>query len=192
MTDKNSRLQSPLNSAHDDEQRAAELAALDDQIKEAEAAQGDQVEQATTESQQRVDRLFGQTPMVDPSPGFAARVMAAIAQMPAYARRELGIGLALGLAFAAVIAVPLVVALAVALVVTLLDAGTLSSILQGAVEAAGYVVGLGRDAAGELRAWVQDSPAVAVLATALLPLVAIWAWLLWTLSGRGWRFNRPQ
>lgn len=178
MAPQNARFQQHMHDALDNELTDAEYEALQEQI----AASADTA--AEWESLRKTDQVLRETPPVSPSPQFAARVMAAIAALPAHTRRHLGTGLALGLTVVAFMTVPLVAVLLATLVLTITDPGTLTAVLQGAIDATSYLVGLGRDVMAELEAFVTDPAALPFLATVVIILVLGWGAVIWNLVGR--------
>jgi hypothetical protein len=175
----NQKLQRDMNHALDNQLSEAEFEALQVQMAEAPetAEQWDKMQQ--------VDRLLTATPKVAPLPGFANRVMAAIASMelPEFMNKRVGLGMAFGLLIVAFITIPVLSALLIGLVSMVTNAGAVHSFFTWVVEAAGYIIGIGKDITHELRALASDSPALPALITTLIPMIMLWAWLLWYLLG---------
>jgi hypothetical protein len=178
-----------MNSALDQELSEQELAALNAQLEESKEASD------IWEHLRQTDELLRTTPLVAPSPGFASRVMAAIAAMPlpGFMHREPGIGIALGLLVAALVTVPVFSVLFFMLLTVLADPGTLHTLLQTVLGATSYVIGLMADLAGEVEHMVSDTPVLAALLTTMIPVTLLWGWLIWSLLG-GPRFlsKRPR
>lgn len=178
-----------MNSALDQELSEQELAALNAQLEESKEASD------IWEHLQQTDELLRTTPLVAPSPGFASRVMAAIAAMPlpGFMHHEPGIGIALGLLVAALVTVPVFSVLFFMLLTVLTDPGTLHTLLQTVLGATSYVIGLMADLAGEVEHMVSDTPVLAALLTTMIPVTLLWGWLIWSLLG-GPRFlsKRPR
>jgi len=172
-----------MNSALDQELSEQEWHALHQRLDESgEAA-------AAWERLRQTDELLRTTPLVAPSPGFTSRVMAALAAMPlpGFAHRQPGIGIALGLLIAALITVPIFAGLFFVLLTVITDPGSIRSILQAVLNAVGYLMSLVSDLAGEIRHMAEDTPVLAALVTAIIPLTLLWGWLIWSLLG-GSRF----
>jgi TM2 domain-containing membrane protein YozV len=111
--------------------------------------------------------------------------MAAIASMelPEFVNKRVSMGIALGLLIVAFLTIPVLSALFIGLISAITDAGSVNSFFRWMVEAAGYVFGLGKDITHELRSLASDSPAIPALLSTLIPMVMLWAWLLWYLLG---------
>jgi hypothetical protein len=143
----------------------------------------------------QTDELLRTTPVAAPSPGFADRVMAAIAAMPlpGFVHWQPGIGIALGLLVVALVTVPIFSVLFFVLLTVLTDPGALHSVLQTVLSAASYVIGLMADLVGEVENLVRDTPVLAALLTTMIPVTLLWGWLFWSLLG-GPRFmsKRPR
>ncbi len=166
-----------LEQGHLEEQMAALHARLSESEQSDEQAQ----------SAEQVERLLRQTPLVAPLPGFAERVMAAIAALPlpAYVRRDLSVGLALGLLAVMMLTVPLLAVLFVLLVTSATSPAAWGNMLRGAMDAASAVGGLLLDAGDEVQALVSGTPVVPALLAITIPLVAVWGWALWQFWGKG-------
>jgi hypothetical protein len=174
-----SKFEHDMNSALDQELSAAEWNALQARLVES-------TEDAERwEHMQQVDDVFHSTPMVAPSPGFAGRVMAAIAalHLSGFANRELGVGVALGLMTAAFLTIPLFSVLLFLLWGVITDPGALNALLQAATSATSTVVGLATDLGSEIRTGVRGSPIVLALLTTIIPVTMLWAWVVWYLLG---------
>jgi hypothetical protein len=158
--------------------------ALDEDLTEQEMEQlGTRLEESADdavhwERLRQTDELLRITPMVAPAAGFTNRVMAAIAAMPLpdFAKRHLSVGIALGLAIVALLTVPI-------LSVIFLDPGALNDWLQTLINAAGYVINLLGDLAGEVRDAGRQTPMLLALLTTMIPLTVLWGWLIWYLLG---------
>jgi hypothetical protein len=178
-----------MNSALDQELSEQELAALSAQLEESEEASN------TWAHLRQTDELLRTTPLVAPAPGFASRVMAAIAAMPlpGFMHREPGVGIALGLLVAALMTVPVFAVLFFVLLTVLTDPGTLHTLLQTVLGATSYLIGLVGDLAEEVETMVRDTPVMAALLTTMIPVTLLWGWLIWSLLG-GPRFlsKRPR
>jgi hypothetical protein len=178
-----------MNSALDQELSEQEWEALNAHLEQSEEASN------IWEHLRQTDELLHTTPLIAPSPGFANRVMAAIAAMPlpGFMRREPGIGIALGLLVAALVTVPVFSISFFVLLTVLTDPGTLHTLLQTVLGAASYVIGLMADLAGEIEHMVKDTPVLAALLTTMIPVTLLWGWLIWSLLG-GPRFmnRRPR
>ena len=134
---------------------------------------------------QNTDKLLRETPPIRPAAEFANRVMAAIAALPLpdLATRPLSVGLALGLAAAALLTLPLLSAMVIVLLASLADPGTLNALLQGLLNGASYLIGLAVDVQAGLQNILDRSPLLLMVPVALIPLTALWAWLMWRLFG---------
>jgi hypothetical protein len=178
-----------MNSALDQELSERELEALHNHLEASEEA-------ATAwDRLQQTDELLRTTPLAAPSPGFARRVMAAIAAMPlpGFVHRQPGIGIALGLLVAALITVPVFSVLFFVLLTVITDPGTLQTILQTVLNAASYVISLMANLAGEIENIVRDTPVLAALLTTMIPVTLLWGWLIWLLlGGRRFLSKRPR
>ncbi|MBI5957136.1 MAG: hypothetical protein HY866_00275 [Chloroflexi bacterium] len=168
-----------MNRALDSELSEEEQALLHQQLEEAPeiADHWDQL--------RRTDELLRTTPMIAPLPEFASRVMAAISALPipAFVRRHPGAGVALGLALAAFLTVPIFSVLLLVLLSALTDPGTLNTWLRAVLGASGYILALVADIADELRAGITTTPMIVALITTMIPLSALWGWLIWYLMG---------
>jgi hypothetical protein len=177
-----------MNKALDQGLPEEEWEALQHQIAESEEA-------ATAwENMRKTDELLRTTPMVAPLPGFTSRVMSAIAAMPlpGFAQHP-GIGFALGLLVAALIAAPIFAVLFFVLLSVLTNPGVLLDMLRTILNSVSYLIGLVGDLAGEVERMAEDTPVLAALLTTMIPVTALWAWLIWSLLG-GPRFltRRPR
>jgi len=143
---------------------------------------------------QQVDWLLDTTPLVVPSPGFASRVMAAIAAMPlpAFANRKIGLGLALGLLAVAFLTVPVLSGALLVLLSAITNPGTINTILQGATSGISYLADLIRNLVQELRTVAVDTPMIPALLMTAIPLSMVWVWLVWHLSGGSRFFSKHR
>jgi hypothetical protein len=183
------KLQQSMNGALDHELSEHELAAL--------SAQLDESQEAATqwERLRTTDELMRTTPLVAPSPGFARRVMAAIAAipLPEFAQRQLGIGIALGLAVAAFLTVPILSVLFFVFFSVLTDPGALNTVLQTLINGASYTIGLMANIAGDLEATATDTPMLLLLLSTMIPITALWAWLVrYLLKGSRMQTREPR
>jgi anti-sigma factor RsiW len=181
------KLQQSMNGALDHELSEHELAALHAQLEESSEAA------AHWERLRKTDELMRTTPLVAPSAGFTRRVMAAIAAipLPEFARRQPGIGVALGLAVAAFMTVPIFSVLFFVLFSVLTDPGALNVVLQAIMDGASYTIGLVANIAGDLESAATDTPVLLVLLTTMIPVTALWVWLVrYLLKGSRMR-SRP-
>ncbi len=170
-----------MNQALDEELEARELAAL-----EGELSQTPDVA-AHWERLRRTDELLRTTPMIHPAPGFADRVVAALAALPVpgLARRTPSVGIALGLALAALLAIPVLSVGLWLLLSVITDPGALNAFLQTIIDAASTVIGIGGEVLGALRDAAGDTPLLAALLAALVPILALWVGVMWTVAGGG-------
>lgn len=183
----NDTYQHKMNSALDHELTEEELAELHAQL----TAKHDTA--AEWEQLRKTDELLRTTPMVAPSAAFAKRVMEALATLPlpGFARRDLSVGLALGLMAAAILAIPALIVVFLVVLGLVTDPGTFSTLLQTSIDVMTYGVGLVADIADQVRQWVTGSPALAILLVLVIPLSALWGWVLWIiLGGRGLALRR--
>lgn len=181
--------QEQMNEALDQALTEEELAQLHEQME----AKPDTAEK--WEQLHKTDELLRTTPMVSPSAAFAKRVMEAISALPlpGLTRRELNAGLAVGLAVAAVLAIPVLAVLFFLVLGLVTDPGTFNSLLQVSMDVLTYGVSLTADIAEQIRLWVVETPAAAVLMVLIVPLAAVWGWVLWSLfSGRGLATRRSR
>ncbi len=171
--------QQSMNRALDDDLSEQESEALGTRLQES----GEDA--AHWERLRRTDELLRTTPLVAPAPGFTNRVMAAIAAMPLpdFAKRHLSVGIALGLAFAALLTVPILSIVFLVLMSVLTDPGALNDWLQTLINAAGYMINLLADLAGEVQGAAQKTPMLLALLTTMIPLTILWVWLIWYLLG---------
>lgn len=133
----------------------------------------------------QVEMLLRTAPMESPSPGFHARVMAAVAAMtfPRMLNRRLSLGLALALVVAALVTLPLLVYGIVALFSMLSDPAALQDATTVAAATIGSAFGLVSDYAASVDALVNDMPMVPALLTTSIPLAMVVAWTVWYLLG---------
>jgi hypothetical protein len=182
------KLQHQLNNALDHELSELELAALQEQLEETEvASQWDRL--------QNTDELLRTTPLAAPAPGFANRVMAAIAAMPlpAFAKRHPGLGIALGLAIAAFLTLPMFSILFLLTLSVITDPGAINTWLQTFISAASYVIGLLADIASQFESGLANTPMMLALVTTMVPVTMLWGWLLWNLlGGPHFSIRRPK
>jgi hypothetical protein len=172
-------LHARMNRALDDELSEEERALMHQQLEES-SDTSDHWEQL-----RRTDELLRTTPMIAPVPEFTSRVMAALVALPipAFVRRHPGAGIALGLALAALFTVPVFSVLLLVVLSALTDPGTFHVWLKPVLGASGYLLGLVTDIAAELRAGITTTPMIVALITTMIPLSALWGWLLWYLMG---------
>ncbi|MBN2303994.1 MAG: hypothetical protein JXQ72_05930 [Anaerolineae bacterium] len=169
-----------MHSALDHDLSEEEQAALHAHLeKSSEAAQ-------ESDRLHQTDELLRSTPQAAPSPGFADRVMAALAALPLpdFMNRQLSVGLALGLATAAILMVPLLSVALILLLSVITDPGALNAVLQTLIDAMSYLIGIGADFVRELRSFVSGNPLVLVLLSAVIPVTVFWGWLVRHLWGR--------
>lgn len=189
MTKDEMSFRQKMNSALDHELSEEELAELQSRL------EGTPEDSEEWEQLRKTDELLRTTPMVGPSAVFRKRVMDAIAAMPLpeFVKRDLNMGLALGLLAAAILAIP-AMALVLFLVLSLItNPATFSTLLQASIDVMSYGVGLAVDIADEVRDWVAETPALAVLLVLTIPLSAIWGWILWRLvNGRSLSIRRTR
>lgn len=179
MAKENVQYQQSMNRALDHDLSEQELEALNSHL------HGSAEDAAHWERLRQTDELLRITPMVAPAAGFTNRVMAAIAAMPMpqFAKQHLSVGIALGLAMAALLTVPILSIVFWILVSVLTDPGTLNEWLQTLINAAGYVINLLSDLAGEVRGAARQTPMLLALLTTMIPLTVLWGWLIWYLLG---------
>ena len=171
--------QHSMNSSLDHEQSEQEWAALNAQLEESPRAA------AQVDLLRKTDELLRTTPAIAPAPGFARRVMAAIAAMPLpeFAQRHLGVGIALGLVIAALFTIPIFSVVFLLVWSVLANPGALNSLLQAIINAASYLIGLVADIAGEIETAAEDTPMLVALLTTMVPVTILWGWLIWNLLG---------
>ena len=190
MASKNSQHLDDMQRALDHELAEEELTALNARLEESEEAA------ETWQRLRKTDHLFRTTPPIAPAPGFAKRVMAAVAAMdlPDFARRPLSVGVALGLAMAAIMTLPVLSLLLILLLKVITDPGNLNALLQTVADLVSYLVGYAADLLNEIRTLVTDTPLfVVVLLGMMIPLTALWGWLGWHLfGGRRLASNRQK
>ncbi|WP_119072434.1 hypothetical protein [Aggregatilinea lenta] len=180
MVNDPSNLQHRMNQALDQALPEEEVERLREQL----AASSGNSEQ--WQRMQQVDQLMRTTPLVRPSQGFAARVMAAIERLrlDELADRQISVGVALGLMAAALLTIPFLSVVLIMLVSTLSSPATVTALFQGVTSGTSYAIDLVADLLKVMRDLVTDTPMVPALLTTMIPLGMVWAWLLWYLSGR--------
>lgn len=142
---------------------------------------------------EQVETLLRTAPMETPSPGFAARVMAAVAAMtfPHMLNRRLSLHLALALALAAALTLPVLLLGVTWLFQTLSDPAALHDIVTFAAASLGSAYALVGDYAASAEALVNESPMVPALLTTSIPLAMLVAWAVWyLLDGPRWLLQR--
>ncbi|NDJ76761.1 MAG: hypothetical protein GYB65_10925 [Chloroflexi bacterium] len=161
-----------MNNALDRDLSEPEWEALQAHLAESEedAAQWEQL--------QDVDEVLSTTPQVDPPPGFAKRVMAAIASLHLgdFASRQLGVGIAFGMMAAAFFILPLLSLLLIALLLIITDPGALNELFQTGTSGASYFISVSNDIGDNMGAIDQARPVLLILASAVIPLALLWAW----------------
>jgi hypothetical protein len=178
-----------MNNALDQELSEQEWEAL--QTRLAESAE----DSGTWERLQQTDELLRTAPLAAPAPGFASRVMAAIAAlpMPGFARQQPGVGIALGLLVAGLITVPIFSVLFFVLLAVITDPGALHSVIQAVLDAVSYLIRLVSDLAGELENMAGNTSVMAALLATMIPIMLLWGWLIWAvLGGRRLLSRRPR
>jgi len=143
---------------------------------------------------EKVEMLLRTTPMEAPSPGFAARVMAAVAAMtfPHMLNRRLSLHLALALALTAVLTLPLLVLGVMWLFQTLTDPAALHDLATFAAASMGSAYALVGDYAAGAEALVNDAPMIPALLTTSIPLAMLVTWAVWyLLDGPRWLLQQP-
>lgn len=180
MVNDRSNLQHRMNQALDQALSEAEAETLQEQL----AASTGSSEQ--WQRMQQVDQLLRTTPLVAPSAGFAARVIAAIERLrlDELADRQISVGVALGLMAAALLTIPFLSVMLIVLVSALSSPATITALFQGVTSGTSYAIDLAADLLRVMKDLVTDSPVVPALLTTVIPLGMLWAWLLWYLSGR--------
>lgn len=131
-----------------------------------------------------VDRLLHETPLAAPSPGFASRVMAAIASIHLADHRRLSVGIGVGLGVAAILLIPVLSAGLLLLLSAVTDPGTYTRLLQSITSGVSYLVDLGSNLSSELETLVTETPMIPALLSTAIPISMVWGWLIWYLSGR--------
>lgn len=142
---------------------------------------------------EKVEMLLRTTPMEAPSPGFAARVMAAVAAMtfPHMLNRRLSLNLALALALGAVLTLPLLALGVTALFQALSDPAALHDVVTFAAATIGSGYALVVDFVASAEALVNDTPMVPALLTTSIPLAILVTWSVWyLLGGPRWLLQR--
>lgn len=167
------KFQHSTNNAHDQELSEAEFAEL-------QARQTEIEEVAPPPQVRKVEKFLRETPPVAPVSGFSSRVMAAIAAMglPDFSKRPMGLGLALGLLAVAFLTIPILSILLIVLVSVISNPGTIHSLFQWITEGASYVLAMAGDLGNSLQDLVSESPLVAVLLSASVPVAILWGWLV--------------
>ncbi|HML20854.1 MAG TPA: hypothetical protein PKD09_04350 [Aggregatilinea sp.] len=180
MVNDPSNLQRRMNQALDQALSESEFESLQEQL----ATSRDNSEQ--WQRMQQVDQLLRTTPLVGPSSGFAARVIAAIERLrlDELADRQISVGVALGLMAAALLTIPFLSVALIVLVSTLSSPSTVTALFQGVTSGTSYAIDLVVDLIRVMRDLATDTPMVPALLTTMIPLGMVWAWLLWYLSGR--------
>ena len=182
-------LRNHMNSALDNDLSEREWEALHSRLAESDE------ESELWDRLRNTDQLLRVTPMVSPLPGFASRVMAAIAAMslPGFAKRQPGVGIALGLVVAALMTIPVLSALLIVFLSVITDPSALQSVLGGAISAVGYLIELGADVIAQIDAAVADTIILPALLTTIIPLTILWGWLIWHFAGKPRaRSRRPK
>ncbi len=175
--------QERVNRALDDQLSSAELAAFQSALEEHRA-------EADLYARLRVvDRHLRAPALAAPSPDFARKVMARIeaGEHEAYAphRRLARLLTWLGVALAAIL-IPVGLVAAVMMVTTAqpaLFAGLVRTLLGGVHALGGWLMRL----FGLVSGLVESYPMAPALSLTIIPLVMVWAWLVWYLPQR----NRP-
>lgn len=180
MVNDPSNLEHRMNKALDQALSEAEAETLQEQL----SASSGSSEQ--WQRMQQVDQLMRTTPLVAPSAGFTARVMAAIERLrlDELADRQISVGVALGLMAAALLTIPFLSVLLIVLVSALSTPATVTALFQGVTSGTSYAIDLVADLLHVMKDLVTDTPMVPALLTTMIPLGMVWAWLLWYLSGR--------
>ncbi len=172
--------------------------ALDSELSEEEQALlQSELEQSAQDAVQwgrlrKTDELLRTTPLIAPVPEFSRRVMAAIAAMPVpeFIRHNAGLGFALGLVMAALFTIPVFSALLFLIFSVLTDPGALNGLFQTMLNTAGYVISLTGSTFDEIQSFASGTSALPLVLTAMVPVTALWAWLIWALVGNRSFLNR--
>lgn len=141
-------------------------------------------------SLRRVDDLLRQPPMAKPSPDFASKVMVRIkaGEHAAYApeRRRLP-WLVWGLSMSVAVLVPVIAVLAMIVAPALGAPGALIAVLSGAIDVLGFLSNGLNSLLLSLGNLIASYPMVPALTLTLIPMVMLWAWLVWFMQQQ----NRP-
>ncbi len=142
---------------------------------------------------EKVENLLRTSRFETPSPGFAARVMAAVAAMtfPHMLNRRLSLSLALALALAAVLTLPLLVLGVTTLFQVLSDPAALHNFATMAASTIGSASALVGDYVAGVESLVNEMPMVPALLTTSIPLAMLITWTVWyLLGGPRWLLQR--
>lgn len=153
----------------------------------------DAAPEALDQRLQQVEMLLRNAPFELPSPGFANRVMAAVAAMtfPHMHNRRLSLSLALGLALVAALTLPLLALGIATLFDALSDPAILNNIVTLAATTIGSALGLVNEYAANVKTLVNESPMVPALLTTSIPLAMLVSWSAWyLLGGPRWLLQR--
>lgn len=167
------KFQHSTNNSYDQELSEAELVELQ--------ARQTELEEAPAPPQVRkVEKFLRETPPVAPLPGFSSKVMSAIAAigLPDFSKRQMGLGLALGLLVVAFLTIPVLSILLIVLVSVISNPGTIHSLFEWITEGTSYVLAAAGDLGNSLQDLIQESPLVAVLLGASVPVAILWGWLV--------------
>lgn len=153
----------------------------------------DAAPEALDQHLRQVEMLLRSAPFESPSPGFASRVMVAVAALtfPHMHNRRLSLSLALGLALAAALTLPLLALGIAALFDALSDPAVLNNIVTLAATAIGSALGLVNEYVASVETLVNEMPMVPALLTTAIPLAMLVSWLAWyLLGGPRWLLQR--
>lgn len=176
--------QEHMNRALDEDLTGPELAAFQA------ALAADQERAAQFARLSNVDALLRHPPLASASPGFAARVMTRIEageHLRYTPQRRRGWLLLWGSLMAAAVILPLILVLAVA-VPLLARPDALMATMQQIVPALGVVSDILQRLLTFVGSLIAAFPMAPALALTVIPMIMLWAWLVWYLRDR----NRPQ
>jgi hypothetical protein len=174
--------QDRINRALDEPLTGADLAAFQAFL------ESEQEEATLYEQLREVDDLLRRPPLAAPSPDFTTKVMARIeaGEHAVYAPHRRARRLLLWGGFISTLLVPLVVVLAVVIpALTMPD--VFISVLQGVVQGLSTVTSLIGGVLTFLANLIAQYPMAPALSLTVIPLIMVWAWLVWFLQQR----NRP-
>ncbi len=131
----------------------------------------------------RVDQTLRTAPLTSAPSGFSGRLLTALAagRQPCTDPRS-GLGIAVGLWTAALIMIPLMSAVVIIALHALLDAATLQALASRSAALFQSLGTLANVLIRSLSQFVSSNPAILALSAVLLPILAIWSWLAWTVS----------
>ncbi len=176
--------QEHMNRALDEDLTGPELAAFQA------ALAADQERAAQFARLSNVDALLRHPPLASASPGFAARVMTRIEageHLRYTPQRRRGWLLLWGSLMAAAVILPLILVLAVA-VPLLARPDALMATMQQIVPALGVVSDILQRLLTFVGSLIAAFPMAPALALTVIPMIMLWAWLVWYLRDR----DRPQ